>query len=159
MSHGRHHRAAKPDGSTPDGALVAAYLDAGDRGDWVRLSEHLAPDVVTHSPGDITETGVEHQIGSWAAAHRGLDGLHHEIVDIVTSDGFVAARIRVTGTHTGLFLGVETTGRNIAVDQALFVRVAGQRIAELWEVVDTGSGLRQLGLIGDQRLGPHPDDP
>ena len=47
--------------------------------------------------------------------------------------------------HNGPFLGVEATGARVDVDQALFVRVEAGRIAEMWEVVDTGSGLRQIG--------------
>ena len=65
-----------------------------------------------------------------------------------------AARIRVSGVHNGRFLGVEPTGVRVDVDQALFIRVESHRIAEMWEVVDTGSGLRQIGVIGGQALSP-----
>jgi predicted ester cyclase len=55
--------------------------------------------------------------------------------------------------HTGTFLGVPPTGATVEVDQALFARIENGRIDELWEIVDTGSGLRQLGVLGDQALG------
>jgi predicted ester cyclase len=61
--------------------------------------------------------------------------------------------VLVTGVHTGTFLGIPPTGRRIEVDQALFARVERGRIGELWEIVDTGSGLRQLGVLGNQAIG------
>lgn len=68
-----------------------------------------------------------------------------------------AARVRVIAIHHGPFLGVAATGNRLEVDQALFARVDGGRIVEMWEVVDTGSGLRQLGLLpATQLLGPDP---
>lgn len=70
----------------------------------------------------------------------------------------VAARIVVTGTHVGPFLGVPPTGAMLRVDQALFVRFQQRRIAEMWEVVDTGSGLQQLGVLGDVPLSPRGAD-
>jgi ketosteroid isomerase-like protein len=67
---------------------------------------------------------------------------------------------RVAGTHDGAFLGIDPTGRPVTVDQALFVRVIDGRIAELWEVTDTGQALRQLGRVpDDQPLSPGPYAP
>jgi len=72
------------------------------------------------------------------------------VVDVVDGSGVVAGRVLVTGVHTR---DLPPTGRRIEVDQALFVRVEGGRICELWEIVDSGSGLRQLGVLGDQAIG------
>ena len=65
----------------------------------------------------------------------------------------VAARISVTKVHTGRFLEIPPTRATIQVDQALFARIEDGRVDELWEIVDTGSGLRQLGVLRDQALG------
>lgn len=137
--------------------LLRHYIDAGDGAEYARFDRILHPDVVTHSPGDVTTRGVDSQIAAWTAAHQGLDGLLHEIRAVVGSGDVAAARIRVTGDHRGRFLGVEPTGVRVEVDQALFIRVESSRIVEMWEVVDTGSGLRQLGLLGDQDLVPGPE--
>jgi hypothetical protein len=47
----------------------------------------------------------------------------------------------------------KTTPGPWKVDQALFARLHDGQIIELWEVVDTGSGMQQLGLLVDQVLG------
>lgn len=134
--------------------VVVAYLAAGDRGDWDRLAACLAEDVVTHSPGGTTTVGIDAQRVSWAAARAGLQDLRHEVQSVLVSEEAVALRTVVTGSHVGPFLGVAPTGALLRVDQALFVRLRRLRIAEMWEIVDTGAGLQQLGVLGDVPLTP-----
>jgi predicted ester cyclase len=141
--------------SSPDAAkLLLAYLTAGDAADYDRFEAVLAENVIVHSPGGAASVGVEAQRESWQAAHRGLRDLSHSVQHVVSSADTASARVVVSGVHTGPFLGVEPTGSPITVDAAVFVRVAGGRIVELWEIVDTGAGLTQLGVLSDQRLAP-----
>jgi len=134
--------------------LLREYLEAGDGGDYAALERVLHSEVTTHSPGDVTTHGVDSQILAWKTAHEGLDDLRHEIETVVASGASAAARVRVSGVHRGTFLGVEPTEVPIEVDQALFLQTDRGRVVEMWEIVDTGSGLRQLGLVGDQPLSP-----
>lgn len=136
------------------GDVVAAYLAAGDRGDWDQMQACLADDVVTHSPGAAVSVGIEAQRAASAAARRGLHGLRHDVQSVLVSGEAVAVRIVVTGVHVGPFLGIPATGAGIRVDQALFVRFRSRRIAEIWEIVDTGTGLQQLGVLVKQPLSP-----
>lgn len=135
--------------------LLRAYAVAGDSGDDTTLRALLDPDVVTHSPGGRDLLGGEAQVAAWAQAREGLDELRHEVLEVVVDGATAVARTRVTGVHRGTFLGIEPTGVRVEVDLALFARIESGRIAELWEIVDTGAALRQLGVVGDdQALGP-----
>lgn len=135
--------------------MIAEYLAAGDAGDEATLRELVEEQILTHTPGGGVVRGVADLLQTWAAARRGLAELRHEVVAEVRSGDVVAVRVRVSGVHDGPFLGVAATGQRVVVDQALFARVAGGRIAEMWEIVDTGSGLRQLGVLpAGQPLGP-----
>ena len=134
-------------------SLLIAYLEAGDSEAYEALRDVLTPDIVTHTAGGSTLIGVDAHASTWRTAHQGLSQLRHHVVDVVDGSGIVAGRVLVTGVHTGTFLGIPPTGRRIEVDQALFARVDGGRIGELWEIVNTGSGLQQLGVLGDQALG------
>lgn len=134
-------------------SLLIAYLDAGDTEQYDALRESLTPGIVTHAAGGSTLTGLEAQEASWRTAHQGLSKLRHQVIELVPGSNLVAARVVVNGVHTGTFLGVPPTGATVEVDQALFARIENGRIDELWEIVDTGSGLRQLGVLGDQALG------
>ena len=134
--------------------LLRRYVEAGDRQDYSEVESLLASDVVTHSPGGVEAVGVASQVAAWTAAHQGLHALTHEIHDVLGVGAVAAARIRVSGTHAGHFLGVAPTGARVDVDHGLFIRVEAGRIVEMWEVVDTGLALRQLGVLGDQPLSP-----
>ena len=143
---------SKESGSADE--LLRQYVHAGDARDYSALKRLLDANVLTHSPGGVETIGIDGQIAAWSAAHKGLEELRHEVRDVVARGNTAAARIRVSGVHNGQFLGVDATGARVDVDQALFVRIESGRIAEMWEVVDTGSGLRQIGVIKDQILSP-----
>lgn len=135
--------------------LLRAYLAAGDGGDYQRMAGMVAPDAVCYAPGGGLLRGVDAWASAWVAAHEGLDELAHTVVSVTGTTDQAAARVRVTGIHTGAFLGVPPTERHLAVDQALFMTVASGRITQMWEIVDTGAGLRQLGVLSDgQALSP-----
>ena len=145
---------------SPTERLLRSYLAAGDAFDRLALHRVLDPNVVTHSPGGEVVRGRDGLIAAWTAAHAGLAGLRHDVVDVVADDHRAVARVRVSGTHTGPFLGVPPTARRVEVDQTVWACVAPEadgsgdgRIVELWEVVDTGAGLRQLGVL-DHPLAP-----
>lgn len=137
--------------TSPEDAL-RSYLAVGDAQQFDEFTRVLHDDVVVHSPGEATYVGIAAQVATWQAAHAGLSNLQHAIKLLVVTGDLVAAHVKVSGTHEGGFLGVEPTGSRLHVDQALFARVRGGRIHEMWEVVDTGEGLRQLGVLADQSL-------
>lgn len=66
---------------------------------------------------------------------------HNEIVELVVDGDRVAARLRYSGTHSGLLLGIEATGRPFSYAGAAFFTVAGDRLAEAWVLGDL-AGLR-----------------
>ena len=63
----------------------------------------------------------------------------------------VASRLPVhctaTGTHTGSWLGMPPTGRQITIRMAVTYRLAGGMIAEDWVLVDFLGVFQQLGLV------------
>jgi predicted ester cyclase len=136
--------------------VLRGYLACGDAGTLDALGTWLHDDVVVHpGGGGASFVGVQETALTWAAAHAGLTSLRHEVRDVVVQGDLVVARVRASGTHDGDLLGLEPTGREVALDQAVFARVVDGRIAELWEVTDTGQALRQLGAVReDQPLSP-----
>jgi len=87
------------------------------------------------------------------ALHGALSDTHAELERVLVDDGQVAFRWRVTGKHTGEFLGippshnhVETTGNDVAV-------VRDGKIEERWCEQDLLSLMSQLGAI-DPSMSP-----
>ena len=64
----------------------------------------------------------------------------------LTIDGdFLALHFRVSGTHHGVFQGVDATGRAVSVSQFTLYHVVDSKFAEVWDLLDVGAILQQIG--------------
>jgi predicted ester cyclase len=114
------------------------------------VDELVEPDATirTPLPGDATGAQALKQV--WAVLLQAFPDLHLTIEDLIGEDDKVVARIVVTGTHLGDYMGLEPTGKSIAYDEIFIFRFAGGRVAETWGVVDVFSQMKQLGVIPAQ---------
>ena len=109
-----------------------------------RLAAYLTADVVVHALGlPAGVAGAWQLLGGYLSA---FPDLHLTIDTLLALDGELLARLTVTGTHAGPFLGVAPTGRRVRVCAFEAWRLRGGRCAEHWLQLDTGALLRQLGL-------------
>jgi predicted ester cyclase len=69
---------------------------------------------------------------------------HQELVETVSEGHTVVARMRCTGTHHGVWQGLEPTGRTMRVDEVYFFRIGEDRLTGLWGLEDTWTRMRQL---------------
>lgn len=128
-------------------SLIRGYIAAGDSGDIEALGRYLHDDVVLHDPGGLTTTGRDHEKETWRTARAVMPGLRHEILEVVSGRAVVAARVRVSGTLRGEFAGVSADGQRFEIDQAIFMHVRAGKADEIWTIVDSGSFLRQMGVV------------
>lgn len=133
-------------------SLLERWFAAGDAGDLDAFDELLDPEVVIHAPMGLSGENPEAEKQVWRDALEAMPDLKHEFQDVVTGEGMIAARAIVTGTLQRDFAGIEGKGQRFRVDQALFARVEKHKIVEAWEIVDTATLLRQLGVIGDEAV-------
>jgi steroid delta-isomerase-like uncharacterized protein len=114
------------------------------------VDDVVAEDCIDHDPMPGQSQGRE---GQRQTCQMVIDGLSDRSVD----DDVFAVGDRVieswtfTGTHTGEFLGVPATGRQIAIRAIEIWRVADGMIVERWGVLDSGAVMEQLGLFEDGR--------
>lgn len=125
-------------------ALVAQAWNAG-RFDALRAL--AAPVVTFHYRGQAFATDVEQLQGLVASWRAAFPDLHLEVLDVVAADDLVALRLRVSGTHLGTWQGTAATGRTVAFDEMLFLRIDDGLLAEVWEVQDELAMLEQLGAV------------
>jgi len=77
--------------------------------------------------------GVERLRELIAAWRGGMPDLHATIELIAAEGDLAAVRLRVEGTHTGSYLGLEPTGKKVAGTLAYFDRFDGSgRVVESW---------------------------
>jgi predicted ester cyclase len=74
--------------------------------------------------------------------------LHFEVDDLISSGDKVVSRITCTGTHSGEFMGMEPTGKNVSVQAIDIIRFGDDNLAhEHWGVFDALAMMQQLGAI------------
>lgn len=127
--------------------LLRDWLAAGDRGDVDAFDRYLHPDVIVHAPLGLSTRGVEAEKAVWADAKSAMPDICHEVQETIALESRAAARVVVTGTLIGEFAGISAAGRSFVIDQVVFVHIRDELIVEAWEIADTGSLLRQLGVL------------
>ncbi len=130
-----------------DDTLIHRWVAAGDAGDLDAFDDLLHEDVVVHAPLGLSTTGRAAEQDAWAAARKGLPDIRHDVQEVVAVGSTLAARVVVTGTHLGEFLGIAPTGKPFRIDQAIFARVRDGKAEEIWEIVDSAAFLEQIGEL------------
>jgi hypothetical protein len=72
------------------------------------------------------------------------------VKDIIASGDKAVARVQVSGTHEGEFMGIPPTGRQVSMNLIDITRFGDDGLArEHWGVADQFTMLQQLGVIPD----------
>ena len=100
------------------------------------IDELVEPDATIRTPIPGDATGAEALKQVWAVLLRAFPDLHLTVEDLIGEDDKVVARIVVSGTHLGDYMGVEPTGKPITYDEIFIFRFANGRVVETWGVVD-----------------------
>lgn len=104
----------------------------GDRGAFDAL---IDPGFINRSAPMGAPDGPESMWNTFENVLRpALSDLAVTIHDQVAEGDKVTTRKTITGTHTGTLLGIEATGRRVAIDVIDLVRVRDGRYVEHWGV-------------------------
>lgn len=110
------------------------------------ISSLVRDDYVQHNP--MVGAGADGLEAFVTELRRVFPDLHFTIEDLVAERDRVVARVSVTGTHSGEFIGIPATGRFVHTQSIDIFRIAGDRLAEHWDVLDLDGLRRQLGAPG-----------
>jgi steroid delta-isomerase-like uncharacterized protein len=93
----------------------------------------------------------EEQVRQYYAASRAaFPDQRNEIHSLRHADDAVVVEFDLLGTHLGNFAGFDPTGRTFRCRMAAVFEFDGDRIVCERVYFDSGTILRQLGLVGDQ---------
>ncbi len=87
---------------------------------------------------------VKKHVTEWLV---GFPDLHFTIEQMVAEADQVVARTVMQGTHSGVWLGVAPTGKQVNIRMITIHRIANGKIAEDWVLVESLGFFQQLGLI------------
>ena len=127
--------------------IVRRYQEIYNSNDLDALSEVVSEELRTPRIMAGIPTGLE----GAKAAHRimlaGFPDYQTAIEDLIAEGDKVVARITMTGTNTGNFMGIPTTGKFISFTGIYIARIANGKIMEHWGEEDSFSLLQQLGVV------------
>lgn len=111
------------------------------------IDQVFAPDVVIHDPFLGTVSGVDFfrkVLGIFDAAFPGHRVKAHQLIG---EGDFVSVLHTHTAKHSGPFMGMAPTGKEVTVNGVDVFRMANGKIAEFWRHDDMAGLLMQLGII------------
>jgi steroid delta-isomerase-like uncharacterized protein len=126
-------------------ALVRPYVELYTTGNVALADEVIASDFVDH-------THPEHRPGPEDVKHEVMTfrttfpDAYITIEDMISEGDTVAFRFVLRGTHRGTFAVLPATGKKVTLTGMDFIRIANDKLAELWSNQDTLALLQLLGL-------------
>jgi steroid delta-isomerase-like uncharacterized protein len=126
-------------------ALFFRYQDALRAKNPDELKAVLAPDFVGHDLPQGLPGGPEGLILFRKKANQAFPNQQMEVEDLMAVDDRVVARITLSQTHQGEFMGIAATGKAVTLELIEIDRIEYGRIAERWAKLDFLSLLRQIG--------------
>jgi steroid delta-isomerase-like uncharacterized protein len=136
------------DQSVGHAATARRLYELISAGDIEGFASHLADDFVEHeeTPGLApTKDGVIAFFGMQLAA---FPDLRMDVEDVIADGDKVVARVRVTGTNRGDFMGMPATGQRVDVHLYDQFRFGDDGLVhEHWGVLDALAMMQQLGVV------------
>lgn len=126
-------------------AIVRKYIELWSTGNRALADEILATDFVDHSHPEQLP-GPESVKQEIKAFREGFPDASITVQQMVGEGDTVAFRFTLSGTHLGTFADFPPTGKTNTLTGVDFIRLADNKIVELWSVQDTLSWVQQLGI-------------
>jgi predicted ester cyclase len=128
-------------------AIVRRYQEIYNSNALDALHEVVAEDLLTPKimpgiPSGIEGAKVAHQM-----MLAGFPDYQTVIEELIAEGDKVVARITMSGTHTGSFMGIAPTGKHVEFTGISIARIANGKIVDHWGEEDGVSLLAQLGVL------------
>jgi steroid delta-isomerase-like uncharacterized protein len=125
-------------------AAVRDCFEQASQGNVEALHSIVSPDYVLHPEEVRGPDGLAQMVQAYRDA---LSGLNVTIDHQFTEGDYVATRTTIRGRHDGDLMGAPATGREVEFSGLTISRCRDGKIEEEWELVDTVTLLRQVGVL------------
>ncbi len=129
------------------------YEEVFNQKNLVAIDDFIAPNFVNHSAAQLGMTGgdLEHVKQFLSMVMQVFPDLHYTVEDLVAEGDKVVARLTISGTQQGTFMGIPPTGKHATISDIEIFRITGGKAVETWVQVDFLGLLQQLGAIPPMR--------
>lgn len=127
------------------------YDQAFNQGNLAIIDELVSVDAAAHMGSwglPANRLGLKQMIASLRSA---FPDLYCTVEDEIREGEKLASHWTMRGTHKGIFMGSQPTGRLIHVQGFIFAHTADGLIIEGWILIDQMGMLQQLGIVPPPR--------
>jgi steroid delta-isomerase-like uncharacterized protein len=129
-------------------AIVRHYLDeVWNKGNVSIIDEVMAPTYARYMNASGAYLDRERQKQRISGMRQAFSELALTLEDITAEGDKVTIRVTLQGTHTGNFMGVPATGKQVAIEAIDILRLVDSKVVEHWGVMDTFGLMQQLGVV------------
>ncbi|MGQ3383161.1 ester cyclase [Glutamicibacter sp. TV12E] len=131
--------------------ITSAWTRAWSQGETKAFEELVSADYVRHSKSGAE--ALEQVVAQIEESHRAFSNFTMEILRAIEGENEVAIHWRSVGRHTGEFMDVPPTGREVIVSGASFIRFDQGKITEEDVIWDPREMLSAMSIwhLGDTR--------
>ena len=127
--------------------IVRRYQEIYNSNHLVSLEEVVSENLLTPRLMPGIPSGIEGAKAAHQIMLTGFPDYQTVINDLIAESDRVVARITMSGTHTGNFMGNPATGKWVEFTGIYIARIADGKIVEHWGEEDGVSLLSQLGIL------------
>jgi steroid delta-isomerase-like uncharacterized protein len=129
-------------------AIARRGYEAINQNNLDALDEVVAPDITDHDPAPGQAPGLEGVKQWFSSVHTAFPDFRMNVEDMIAEGDKVVARVRLSGTHQGEFMGIDATGNRVTITGIDILRVnADGKIVERWGNFDDLGMMQQLGVM------------
>jgi len=118
-------------------------------GNFAALEGVIDPDSVHHDQPPGAPNGFDGVRQTVTMLATAFSEQRYEVHHVIGDGDTVVIHATMRGRHTGLFLGIPPTGREVALRTMHIVRYRDGREIETWAMQDRLGLMQQLGVIPD----------
>ena len=128
-------------------ALIRQVLELINDRNLDAAFELYAPDYIYHGPGGQELRGRDGIRGLWAVFLAAFPDLHSTVDDVISEGDKLVLRWTIQGTHTGEFLGIPASNKQMTLHVTEIFRIANGQLVEAWDQYDRLHLMEQIDAI------------
>ncbi len=124
----------------------ARRLDVADQIFSEECVTHQLQSGAVVEPSPRGPQAMKEHVSSWLMS---FPDLRFDIEQMIAEQDRVVSQLVMEGTHQGTWMGISPTGRRLQIRMVTIHRIANNKIAEDWVLVESLGFFQQLGVLPD----------
>jgi predicted ester cyclase len=120
--------------------VYRGYIVCLNKQNWSKLEQFVHADV-HYNEQQIVIAGYREML---ERDFYEIPDLHFDIQLLISDPPYIASRLRFNCTPKGTFLGLHVNGKRVSFTENVFYGFRGEKIAQLWSVIDKAAIEAQL---------------